>query len=369
MKIAFVTGARSEYGLAKSLLRLISADKRYSLEVIANGMHFLSEFGNTIHEIESDGFKIIERLETYKNSNSDKFYEFITTIEMIGNALQKHKPNAILVIGDRIEAYGAALAAHFKGIPIIHSGGGNLTLGAVDDIYRYNISNLSQLHLTTSLSAYERLKSSPILNARNIHFTGSIAIDSIRQFQLEPRHIREFIPELKDEEFALMTFHSSTAKYEPTADLMDASIKTIINHNSKILITYPNNDAGSESILKVIQKYSKNPNVYISKSLGATGYYAALHASLFVIGNSSSGIIEAPYFDKPVINIGERQAGRDKDAGVIDIPANTQAVTQAISDGYRNGWTPAVCHNLYGDGNSAQHALHAINNFMESNTE
>jgi len=160
-----------------------------------------------------------------------------------------------------------------------------------------------------------------------------------------------------------MTFHPVTRRNEPTKDIMGEAIGIILKNKFDVLITYPNNDVGYERILSEIEKWSSNPNVFVSKNLGAKAYYSALNDCTFVIGNSSSGVIEAPYFNKVVLNVGSRQEGRDKDDLVKDI--GTESMLNAINEGFKDGWKNADCSNLYGSGDSSKKIVNIIKKYSQ----
>lgn len=365
LKLAFLTGARSEYGLAKALLRALQADKRFKLEIIPNGMHLLNKYGSTVNEIYADCFDVGEIVNTYSEEGEAKVVEFCRTVKLMKAALDRRRPDVVLVIGDRIEAYAAALAAHFSSIPIVHSGGGHITLGAVDNIYRYNISNLASLHFATSQGAYKMLCSCPNIDSSSVHFIGSVAVDEIMSFKSRPKSISKYVTALKARQFALMTFHSTTAKDEPIPSVMQTAINVILRRGISILLTYPNNDTGSDQILDVIEANRTRSGVFIMASLGAYGYYAALNDCLFVIGNSSSALSEAPYFNIQVINVGSRQEGREMDIGVINVDAKPDAIKSALEKGFSNGWSSVPCNYLYGRGNSSSKACDLIASFFK----
>ena len=160
-----------------------------------------------------------------------------------------------------------------------------------------------------------------------------------------------------------MTFHPATNSNELISDIMDKSIKYILDNGYDLLITYPNNDNGSEDILNVIEHWSSNSKIFISKNLGAKAYYSALNDCKFVVGNSSSGIIEAPYFNKIVLNMGSRQDGRDKDYLVKDVDHST--LLGAIQDGMNNNWNGGKCNEIYGNGNSSQKIIEVIKKYFQ----
>ncbi len=366
INLAFLTGARSEYGIAKPLLKQIVEDPDFNLSIFPDGMHLLKEFGSTVNEINNDGFTITEPIYTY-NSIKEKAHQFSNSVRLTYDILKKYDIDLVYVVGDRIEAYTAALAAHFLKIPIAHFGGGTITAGAVDNFYRYNITNLSDIHFATSKNNYERLVKCVLTKKENVHFTGSTAVDSIIKFKQNKRkHHSGVVKELKINNFALMTFHPVTANVEPISELMETAIDSIVEHGCDILITYPNNDDGYESIIEVINKWKVKKEIKVVKSLGAEKYYEAIENSLFVIGNSSSGVIEAPYFNKPVINIGTRQDGRDKDPLVKDVKAEVESLINAINMGFADGWENGDCSYLYGYGDSIKKVCSIIKDYFEN---
>jgi UDP-hydrolysing UDP-N-acetyl-D-glucosamine 2-epimerase len=348
--IAFFTGARSEYGIMKNLIFEIDRNKNFDYKVYVSGLHLLESFGYTVDEIEADGIKIQNKIHAFKEGNEPGAMEFSVILSEMSKVLKKDKPDALFVIGDRPETYAAVLAAHFVKIPVIHSGGGTITKGAVDNIYRYNISNLSSYHFATSKGNFERLKSLPVLNSENVFLTGSFAIDAITNFQSSPQNINHFVPSIEETNFCLMTFHSVTQSMEDISGTMDAAISFILSKGCQILITYPNNDPGYQAILEVIDKWKNNKNVFVVNHLGAKGYYAALDSCKFIIGNSSSGIVEAPYFNKQIINVGRRQEGREADEAISTVNANVDDVLNLINDKFDENWLPVKCSQIYGNG-------------------
>ena len=360
IKLGFFTGARSEYGIARSFLRNIDNDRKFDLSIFVNGMHLLKKFGYTASEIINDGFSIDSLIKTYTEDGDEKVFEFTNSVEKIYKTLLKKELDAIYIIGDRIEAYAAALAAHFLKIFIIHSGGGTITAGCVDNIYRNNITHLANLHLADSLKHYHQILRLKNDDKKNVCFVGSTSVDAIIKFKQKVVSITDVFPTIRPREFALMTFHPVTSIQEPIHKIMNACIKNIISCGFDILITYPNNDEGHIDIINVIDKWSEHENLFVSKSLGVESYYSALNDCAFLIGNSSSGVIEAPYFNKSILNIGKRQDGRDKDIGVIDVSAEINIVLKSIKKGFEQGWPTYECNYLYGDGNSVEKRKKAI---------
>ncbi len=363
VNLAFLTGARSEYGVAKPLLKKMKSDPDINLMIFPNGMHLLKEFGYTVNEIREDGFEITESINTY-NSIKGKSHQFSNSVKSIYDVLNNHTIDLVYIIGDRIEAYTAALAAHFLKIPIAHFGGGAITQGAVDNIYRFNITNLSEIHFTTSKNNYQRVLDCILTNNENVYFTGSTAIDGIIKYRKNKKNVLRTDNQMRS--FALMTFHPVTLGDDPIANIMDSTINCILAHDCNVFITYPNNDNGYKDIIKVINKWKKHEKVIVKRNLGAEVYYNAIDTSLFVIGNSSSGIIEVPYFDKPVVNVGTRQLGRDKDSLVKDVEADTDSVNNCIKSGFNEGWKNRSCSKLYGDGTGTKKIINVIKSIVSN---
>ena len=351
INIAFLTGARSEYGVAKPLLRRLSEHENICLKTFPNGMHLLKEYGYTVSEIEKDGFYIAEMIHTYEASK-EKAYQFSKSLDLIYKTLKMHDVDLVFLIGDRPEAYTAALAAHFLNIPIAHFGGGTLTAGAVDNYYRYNISNLATLHFVTSKNNYVRLRNCILVKDKDVHFTGSLAIDSILKYLAHSNDNKQEHVIVGFTNYALITFHPVTSQDEDIPKLLEVAVDLIIEKEREVVITYPNNDEGSDKIISAIDQYRDHQSVHVVESLGAEGYYRAIDNCLFVVGNSSSGIIEVPYFNKISLNVGSRQEGRDKDLGVINVAATENRLKKALITGFDHDWEPEPCNRIYGNGQS-----------------
>ena len=370
IKIGFITGARSEYGIMKRVIRELVADKAFEVTIVATGMHYLHRYGDTINEIRSDALAPIIDAPCYVEEERDKEKDFVLLIDTLYNVLKEHPFDVVYIIGDRLEAYGAALAAHFQKIPVAHFAGGQLTNGAVDNIYRYNISNLATLHFVTNTFAKQRLLQCPIIDGDNVYHVGSSAIDSIKEYLKHPKEASEIDERLKRGNYALMTFHSETkgvVAKNSIPEVMDIAISTILNGGVKLLITYPNNDDGSEAIIKVIEKWQSNPDVVVRKNLGSEYYYTAVDNALFIIGNSSSGIIEIPYFQKYTVNIGERQAGRNAPASVISLPDDCGQVEVALNKLLDNPICKLQQEYIYGRGDSVEQIHSVLRTYFDNN--
>ncbi len=357
IEIGFITGARSEYGVMKRVIKELADDPLFKVRIVATGMHYLHKYGDTIKEIRKDGLAPVIDAPCYVEEERAKEKDFVLLIDTLYKVFQDNSFDVVYIIGDRLEAYGAALAAHFMKIPVAHFAGGQLTNGAVDNIYRYNISNIATVHFVTNTFAKDRLLQSPIIDSNNVFHVGSSAIDSIKEYLEQPKEAEEIDVRLSRGNYVLMTFHTETKgiKTKNTIpEVMETSIGTILEKGIKLLITYPNNDDGSETIINVIERWQDNPNVIVRKNLGSEYYYTAVDNALFVIGNSSSGIIEIPYFQKYTVNIGERQSGRNAPASVINLPDDCDQIEIALKKILESPQCTLPQEHIYGNGNSVK---------------
>ena len=362
MKLGFLTGARSEYGVMRELIRKVSEDIFFTPVIYVTGMHFLGKYGYTFDEIKADNFASIVEMPCYTEGQRNKKDDFVSLIDSITKGLVLIRPDYFYIVGDRVEAYAGALAAHFLNIPIAHFAGGQITKGAVDNIYRYNISNLSTIHFVTNRYAVDRLKQIPIIENENIYFVGSSAVDNIFNYLKNPCDLTDFDPRLRRNSYVLMTFHSQTIGEFNVSKAMDVSIETIIKAGKYVLVTYPNNDNGAEEIINIIHKWEKNCNVIVVPNLGAEKYYAAIDNSLFVIGNSSSGVIEVPYFEKFTINVGQRQSGRNAPQSVINTESDYDLLIATILEFIEKKDQKPKQEYIYGHGNSIGMIISVLKN-------
>lgn len=366
IRIGFVTGARSEYGIMKKLIAELANDSYFSVSIIATGMHYQHKYGYTIANIQDDALAPIIDAPCYTEEERSKEDDFVSLINVIGNVFDNQYFDIIYIIGDRLEAYATALAAHFHKIPVAHFAGGQITNGAVDNIYRYNITNLSTLHFVTNKYAVERLMKLPIIDKDKVYLVGSSAIDSIKAYLEKPQDASVIDSRLSRSNYVLMTFHSetnTTGQKNTIPEVMDEAIKTIVENGTYLLLTYPNNDDGSEAIIRVIEKWQDNPLVVVRKNLGTALYYVAVDNSMFVVGNSSSGVIEIPYFQKYTVNVGERQSGRNAPKSVISITDDCSLVRSTIGSLLEAPLCKYPQEHMYGDGNS----IKKIHDILKSN--
>ncbi|KWX73799.1 UDP-N-acetylglucosamine 2-epimerase [Paenibacillus riograndensis] len=359
--ICVVTGSRSEYGLLLPLMKRILEDNDLCLQIIATGMHLSNEFGLTYREIENDGFFINEKIETLLAADTPTGIIKSMGLGLIGfaDAFNRLKPDILVVLGDRYEIMVAVQAAMIYSIPIAHIHGGEITEGAIDDSIRHAISKMSHLHFV-STSAYRDRVIQLGEQPERVFNVGAIGVDNIIELELLDRQkFEESIQFTLGEQNFLITYHPVTLS-DSNSDMLITELLAALDcfPEARIVFTKPNSDADGRIISQKIDEYvQRNTERAISfTSLGQLRYLSALQHMDVIIGNSSSGIIEVPLFNKPTVNIGSRQTGRIKGPSVIDCGESrkdiAEAIVQAISGSFREGNTKANL-SLYGNGNTS----------------
>lgn len=336
-KICVVTGTRAEYGIMSRLMQALKDDNRVNLQIIATNMHLSPEFGMTVNEIEADGFKIDKKVEMLLSSDTPTGTVKSMGLASIGfaDAYAELSPDMIVILGDRYEMLAAASAALIFGIPVAHLYGGEITEGAYDDAIRHAITKLSYLHFTSTEEYRHRviqMGESP----ERVHWVGALGADNIANSTIMPlAELEKSIGTDLGDSFLLVTFHPVTkepgqAKAQTIA-LLSALEEVISRHN--VLFTMPNSDTDGRIVAKLISDWVKDhPGKSAAvTSLGRARYYSALTHCTAVIGNSSSGLAEAPSFKKPTLNIGNRQKGRAQGNTIINCEATLEDIRLGLS--------------------------------------
>lgn len=364
-KIAVFTGTRAEYGLLYWLLKDIQAHPSLELQLLVSAMHLSPEFGMTYKQIESDGFQITEKVEMLLSSNSA-----VGTVKSIGlgvigfaDALDRMKPDLLIVLGDRFEALAAAQAAMILRIPIAHIHGGEITEGAYDDAIRHAITKLSLLHFTSTDIHRNRVIQLGEHPSR-VFNVGAVGLDHLQRTEL--MSIEDLSLSLDftlNKPYFLVTYHPVTAASEPAKESFTNLLQALDQFpDHQVILTYPNADDGGREIIPLLEEYAaKQPErVLAIPSLGQKRYLSAVKHAQAVVGNSSSGIIEVPSFKVPTINIGERQRGRMAAKSVISCPPTSQAISKALSAALKNDFSEVT--NPYGKGQASEAILQEILN-------
>lgn len=360
-KIAVFTGTRADYGLLYWLLKDIQENATLTLQLIVSGSHLSPEFGNTFEQIERDGFSIDEKVEMLLSSNSAVGTAKSVGLGIIGyaEALDRLKPDVLLILGDRSEALAIAQTAAILKIPLLHIHGGEITEGAYDDAFRHAITKLSHIHCTATETYKQRVIQMGEMPNR-VYNVGAIGLDHMyRSTLMTTEQLSSDLNFDLNHPYFLVTYHPVTLTDEPAIETFNAlltSLEQFPQHN--VIITYPNVDNGSREIISLIQDYARQSKgkVLVIPSLGQVRYLSSVKYATAVIGNSSSGIIEVPSFNVPTVNIGARQQGRLAAQSVIHCRPDSLSITTAINKATlllpQLQLTPVA--NPYGQGQASQ---------------
>ncbi len=334
-KICVMTGTRAEYGLLKPLIKKIEDDRELELKIVATGMHLSQEFGLTYREIEQDGFEIAERNEMLLSSDTPNGITKSVGLGMIGFAdiFTRLMPDMVVILGDRYEMLAAAAAAMIHRIPIAHIHGGELTLGAVDDAFRHSITKMSALHFA-STEAYRRRIIQLGEQPDSVFCVGALGVENIKtQKWMDREELTESIGFPLDQPYVMVAFHPVTLE-KNTAEGQFGNVLQALEAFSEyhIIFTKANADTDGRVINQMIERYAaeNRDRAAAFESLGMIRYLSALQYCEMVIGNSSSGIIEAPSFHIPTVNIGNRQEGRVRGRSVIDCSCAAEEIIGAV---------------------------------------
>jgi len=359
-KICIVTGSRADYGLLYWLMKDIQVSPLFELQLVVTGMHLSPEFGLTVKHIEANGFTIAARVECLLSSDTAIGVSKAVGLGVIGFAdvYQRLRPDLVVVLGDRFEIFAAAQAALFARLPIAHIGGGDVTEGAFDEAMRHSISKMSHLHFVTNSDAASRLarlgeEPSRIFNA------GSPGLDHLHRSHLPDREVleRELDFQFGEKNF-LITFHPVTLDMMPSEHQLEMLLDALDESGSDIglIFTLPNADTEGRALIQRVKKYvSCRSNARAYPSLGQKRYLGTMAIADVVIGNSSSGLYEAPSLRTPTVNIGRRQQGRLKAASVFDCPPEKEAISKAIAQALIFGHK--TVENPYQQGDCAEQII------------
>lgn len=368
--ILAITGTRADYGIYVPVFRAIEAKKDLKLDVLAVGMHLKKEFGSTIEQIRRDGFDIVAEVDTLTLQDTKaSMAEFVgkTTIEC-GQIFAKRMPDCVLVLGDRGEQLAATVAATYCGIPVAQLHAGELS-GSVDDPVRHAISALATIHCTSTEEDAERVRHMLGNRARQVHCTGAPALDTIASITLTPKEELLQAAGLPDASSLLLFLqHPDTLDALSPVEQLRPSLKALESFDGNIVMFGSNADAGGMAMNKALQEFAqKRKNVRFMQSVPHATYLSWMAAADVLVGNSSSGIIEAASFRLPVVNIGGRQQGRTRSGNVLDVPYDAEHIRTAIQSALNDASFRAKlkqCKNLYGDGKAAPRIVHAIRAFL-----
>lgn len=370
-KICVVTATRAEYGVLKNVIRKIEEDDTLELCLVVTGTHLSQQYGYTIQEIYDDGMPVSEKIEILDESNDEP-----GIAKTMGNAsiafgemFQRVRPDLLLVVGDRYELMPICQCAVIFRIPIAHISGGEITEGAVDDMIRHSITKLSQLHFPGCKEYRQRIIQMGEEPERVFDY-GDIGVENIRKMQyLSKSELESDLKLSLDLPYACVTFHPVTQEKETAQVQIEELLKALEQTDDmQFIITKANADVGGKMINECIDRHVRNSkNCVAFDSLGIKRYLSLLKYSKFVIGNSSSGIIEAPAFGVPTVNIGDRQKGRLQADSVINCNPVCKEIVDAMMLARSRSFQEKAKHtkNPYGDGETSVKIVEEIKRYLE----
>jgi GDP/UDP-N,N'-diacetylbacillosamine 2-epimerase (hydrolysing) len=368
LKTYVITGGRADYGLLKKLInKLNTSKKRFQTKFIVTGSHLSIKHGNTVNEILRDKIKIFKKIDI--NINSDNPEEISINIsngiKKFTKIFHKNKPDLIIILGDRYEVFSVALAAHLLTIPLAHIHGGEVTHGAIDDAFRHSITKMSDLHFVAN-QEYKKRVIQLGENPKRIFNVGGLGVDCIKINKLFNKKALENKLKIKFlDKNLIITYHPETISFKKqNLDPLFNALKILTD--TTLVFTIPNADTHNTHIFKQIKNFVKrNDNAVIFESLGTRSYHSLINISDAVVGNSSSGMAEVPYFRKPTINIGNRQDGRIRVKSIIDVKMKKDEIRSALKKIYSKTFIKNLINikSPYGTGGASQKIINILKKF------
>ena len=337
-KVCIITGTRAEYGLLRWVMQGIKADPELTLQIIATGMHLSPEFGHTYREIEQDGFQIDRKVEMLTSSDTPVGIAKSMGLGLIGfaDALNDLHPDLIVVLGDRFEIFSAVSAALVARIPVAHLHGGEATEGSIDEALRHSITKMSHLHFVAAEEYRLRVIQLGEQPDR-VLLVGGLGADNISRLKLLDREaLQQSLGFELGQKSLLVCFHPATLETNTAAQQMAELLAALDElRNTQLVFTMPNADTDGRVLVQLIEQFvAQHANTRAYTSLGQLRYLSSMAHVDGVVGNSSSGLLEAPSFQKGTINIGDRQRGRLQAASVINCEPTRQSITSALGHLY-----------------------------------
>ncbi len=364
-KILVYTASRSEYGILKSIIFELKKNKDINLRVLATGTHLRSKFGKTINEIKSDNINRLIKINTFRDLSNERniSYAISNGIKKISKYLGIFKPDVVLILGDRFDLFGVAIASLINSIPIAHIHGGESTFGLIDDYVRHSITKISTFHFTSN-QVYRKRVIQMGENPKNVICTGSPSVDLIKNLKfLDKEELKKELNIIIKKKLLTVTYNPISTNKNKTVLEINNLLKVLAKYkNSTIVYTLPTYDNYSYIVSKKIKKICKKyENMFFFNSLGHTKYLSLVKLSDIVIGNSSSGIIEAPYLKTPTLNIGDRQLGREMSPSIFNVKSNIGDIKNKIDYIFSiKNKRKLYNKNTYGYGNASK----KISNFL-----
>ena len=369
-RICVVTATRAEYGLLRPIIKQLKQEPRFDVKVAVTGAHLSPEFGLTYREIEQDQIEIDKKIEILLSGDTPSAISKSMGLALIGFSeyFDEIRPDSLLVLGDRYETLAVCAAAMNARIPIIHLYGGETTEGAIDEAVRHSITKMSYLHLTST----ERYRKRVIQlgeDPSHVFCVGAIGVENALKLPLLSREVLEkSLAFSLDKPYGVVTFHPVTLEEEMAETQCDALLKAIDAFKDiKFIFTKANADANGRIINSKLENYAaSHDNSILFDSLGQLRYLSALKYASFVLGNSSSGLVEAPSFHIPTINIGDRQKGRIQAESVINCQPEFSSIVAAMETALSESFKARIRNidNPYGKGDTSKMVAAIVERFL-----
>jgi UDP-N-acetylglucosamine 2-epimerase (hydrolysing) len=355
-KIVFLTGTRADFGKLKSLIKITQEHSSFDVQIFATGMHLDEKYGLTVHEIYKSGFNNIH---TYKNHVGPEFMDrtLAKTIEGFSEYIKQQNPDLIVVHGDRVEALAGAIVGSLNNILVAHIEGGEIS-GTIDELIRHSVSKLSHLHLVSNEGAKKRLIQMGELNS-SIFVIGSPDLDLMNPNTLPSLEDVKKYYDIHFDTYAILMYHPVTTEHQKSKKQSEILVNALLESGKNYVVIYPNNDLGTNDILKSYEVIENNPRFKIYPSLRFEYFLRLLKEADFIIGNSSAGVREAPYYKVPTIDVGSRQNNRSQAPSILNVSYKNEEILSAIKNS--NSQKPEkIDISEFGDGNSDELFLHLL---------
>ena len=356
-KILFLTGTRADFGKIKSLIQILETHPNFEPYIFVTGMHLQEEYGYTLLEVERCGF---QNIHTFQNHTHETTMDLTLakTIEGLSAYVKECKPNMIVIHGDRVEALAGAIVGSLNNILVSHIEGGEVS-GTIDVLIRHSTSKMSHIHFVSNKQAKKRLIQMGELD-ESIFTIGSPDVDIMFSDSLPDLEKAKEYYEITFDKYAVVMFHPVTTEAKYIEKYATDFVEVLLADTHNYVVVFPNNDLGSNAIIKAYEKLKNNSRFRIFPSLRFEYFLTLLKKSQFIIGNSSAGIREAPYYGLPIINIGTRQQNRSLHADIINVDYAKESIAEALQIIDAHEILPSKSD--YGTGNSAQLFLNSLLN-------
>ena len=353
--ILFLTGTRADFGKIKSLIQALEGQIEFEVFVFVTGMHLQEVYGYTLIEIERCNFKNVHKFENHTHETTMDL-TLAKTIEGLSTYCKEISPDMIVVHGDRVETLAGAIVGSLNNILVAHIEGGEVS-GTVDELIRHSVSKLSHIHFVSNKEAEKRLIQMGEIK-ESVFTIGSPDIDIMFSNALPELELVKKYYQIPFEEFALVMFHPVTTEFQSMKEYANTFVDCLLKDNHNYVVIFPNNDLGSQFILYAYEKLKQNARFRIFPSIRFEYFLTLLKNSQFIIGNSSAGIREAPYYGIPIINIGTRQQNRAVHADIINTDYSETGINKALS--IIDSYEIQKSDDDFGEGNSAELFLKSL---------